>query len=80
MLKGRPPVNDRFIWMVRDFLLATTDFELNEKISWSTSVRTLTGGVVQKKGHKLLKLMKELFKKYQLEIVQPDVGYIVKKF
>lgn len=32
------------------------------------------------KAYKMKKLIKELFKKYQLEIVTPNIDYIVKKF
>lgn len=35
VLEGKPPSCERLIWLVRDFMMATTDFELNEKISWS---------------------------------------------
>lgn len=77
VLQGEPPASERLIWLVRDFILATSDFELNEKISWQSSVSKLTGGVIPRKGQILLKLMKELFKKYQLAIIQPNVDYII---
>ena len=78
VLTGVPPASERLIWMVRDFILATTEFELNEKISWQSSVSKLTGGVIPRKGQYLLKLMKELFKKYQLAIIQPNVDYVIR--
>lgn len=29
VLKGEPPADERLVWLVRDFILSTTDFELN---------------------------------------------------
>lgn len=67
--------------MVRDFLLATEEIELNQKITWTNSVDSkLISGLSGKHGIKVNKLMKELFKKYQLEIILPNVNYIIKKF
>ena len=57
-------MNERLIWMVRDFLLATQEVEVNQKISWMAIVSNLTGGLSSKHSALIFRLMKELFKKY----------------
>ena len=37
-------------------------------------------GLSREKATKLDRLIKELFKKYQIEILQPNLDYIVKKY
>jgi hypothetical protein len=37
----------------------------------------LNGGIIGKNAKLLLKVIKELFKKYQLAIIQPNVNYVI---
>lgn len=67
--EGRVPLHQRLILLTQDFLESTWDFELNDLFNFQGSLLGLDKNIRQDKAEKLEKLIKELFKKYQIEII-----------
>jgi hypothetical protein len=75
--QGNPPVTQRLVWLVKDFLMAC-ELEISEMFAWQQSNK-LTGSLNSKKSSRLTKLMKELFKKYQLAILKPNLNHFYRQ-
>lgn len=78
--EGPVPVHQRLSLLCYDFLESTWDFELNELFNFQGNINELEKSMQDHKAEKMNRLIKELFKKYQLEIVTPNIDYIVNKF
>ena len=53
---------------------------MNDLFNFQGSLLGLDKNIRQDKAEKLEKIIKELFKKYQIEIIQPNLEYIINKF
>ena len=66
---------------MQDFLESVDDeFDLNDLFNLQAVMTNLENTMEKYKADKITRLMRELFKKYQIEIVQPNLDYIVNKF
>ena len=71
--EGQVPLHQRLILLVQDFLESTLDFDLNDLFNFQGSLLGMDKNMPRKKTEKLDKIIKELFKKYQIEIIQPNL-------
>jgi len=77
--EGRVPLHQRLVLLCQDFLESVWDFGLSDLLNFQTSLKNTEASMKPEKVDILKKVTKELFKKYQIEIVRPDVGYILEK-
>ena len=75
------PVHQRLILLCADFLESATaaKFKIHDLFSFQGKLTGLEQSMPRHKAEKLQRLIKELFKKYQLEILQPNIDYVVDK-
>lgn len=77
--EGQVPLHQRLTLLCQDFLESTLNFDINDLHNFQQSLQGQDKNIRADKLAKLHRIVKELFKKYQLEIVQPDLDYIIKK-
>ena len=80
MYEGQVPLHQRLVLLTQDFLESTWDFELNDLFNFQGSLLGLDKNIKRERAEKLEKIIKELFKKYQIEVIQPNLEYIINKF
>ena len=80
--EGRVPLQQRLILLCSDFLESVWDFKITDLINFQNDLQSIDNkSERQPEKVKLLnRLVKELYKKYQLEVVRPDVSYIVNQY
>ena len=77
---GKVPLHQRLVLLCADFLESTKEFELNELINFSDNIYSLDKILPIGKVEKLNSMIKELYQKYQIEIVQPNLEYLIDKY
>jgi len=77
---GKIPVNQRLVLLTADFLEATKDMDPYEMFAWQQQAEGTAKKEQEKRVSKTLTLIKQLFKKYQLEIIRPNLDYVIQKF
>lgn len=78
--EGRVPVHSRLILLCEDFIESTADMELNELLNFQGSLLGFDSSIKTEKAERLVRIIKELFKKYQIEVIQPNLTFIVNQF
>lgn len=78
--QGQVPLHQRLILLCQDFLESTWDFESNDFFNFQNSIETYDKNISRAKVLIFEDLIKELFQKYQLEIVKPNIDYFVEKY
>ena len=76
------PLHQRLILLCSDFLESVWDFKITDLINFQSEQQSIDDRSERQPAKvKLLnRLVKELYKKYQLEVVRPDVSYIVSQY
>ena len=77
---GRVPLHQRLVLLCQDFLESTWDFELHDLFNFQNSLLGFDKNIRAEKLEVLDRLVKELFKKYQIEIIKPNIDYFVEKY
>ena len=68
------------VLLCQDFLESTWDFELHDLFNFQNSLLGFDKNIRAEKLEVLDRLVKELFKKYQIEIIKPNIDYFVEKY
>ncbi len=78
--EGRVPLHQRLVLLCTDFLESTWDFDIIDMFNFQTSINRVSDNIKEEKVKILKHLIKELYKKYQLEVIRPDLGYIIDNY
>ncbi len=62
--------------MTKDFIEITKDFEL-EELYCLQSIQSVFQGLPERKAKRMLRLIGQITQKYQLEIVKPNLDFIL---
>jgi hypothetical protein len=65
--------------MTRDFIEITKDFDM-EELYCLQSIQSVFQGLPQKKAKRMLRLIAQITQKYQLEIVKPNLDFLLQSF
>ena len=73
-------MNQRLVLLAADFLEATKDVDHYEMFKWRSNLTTVEKEDRQNKVSQMITIIKQLFKKYQLEIIRPNLDYVINKY
>ena len=79
--EGKVPINQRLVLLTADFLEAIKDVDQYEYFIWRSNFQSgEEGEMLKHRVSKVLNIIKQLFRKYQLEIVRPNIDYVINKY